>query len=256
MKQTIVSLIVLTLMLSCSSISTAEDTILTPTASASSYYYFYYTPDKAIDNDESTYWVGDINKSPWWIALDTGNVSYIAKINMKWLAPYYAPLNYDIQISSDGVTWESVYSGTQDLYNAQGDTRDINKIGRYIRLYIRQVQYCFPVLKEVKVYGRKNIPRLMRFQGSLNDADGLPLEGSFNLTFRIYDAETGGTALWRETQSSVNIEEGLLNVELGSVTPLNLPFDKQYWLSIQVGANSETMPRFRFTGVPYSFSLQ
>lgn len=237
-------------------LSLASDIDFSLTATASSSLSSYYSPDKAIDDNESTYWVGDLNKSPWWITLDTGDANYITKINMKWQAQVYTPQNYDIQVSSNGTTWENVYSNITGLYNTQGDTRDINKTARYIRLYIMQVQYYFPTLKEVKVYGRKPINRLMRFQGSLNDADGVSLEGSLVLTFRIYDAETGGTALWEESQNNITIEEGLLNVELGSVTPLNLPFDKQYWLSIQVGSDSEMVPRFKLTGVPYSFNLQ
>ncbi len=257
MKQTVVSLTVLALTLFYSSISTAEDTALTLTAAASSYYSSSYTPDKAVDNNDSTYWVGGITKSPWWIIFDTGDVNSIAKINMKWQSQYYTPLNYDIQISSNGTTWENVYSAIQGMYNTQGDTKDINKTGRYIRLYIRSVQYYYPILKEVKIYGKKCIPRLMRFQGSLNDSNGMPLEGAFTVSFRIYDRDIGGIPLWQETQSNINIEEGLFNAELGIITPLNaLPFDRQYWISVKPGYDSEMTPRFKLTGAPYSFSLQ
>lgn len=258
MKQTIISLIILTLTLFYPSVSTAEDTALTLTATASSSYSSCYTPDKAIDNNNFTYWIGGFNKSPWWIIFDTGAVSYITKINMKWQTQYYVPTNYDIQVSSNGATWENIYSDIQSIYNAQGDTKDINKTGRYIRLYIRLVQHYFPMLTEVKIYGRKNtISRLIRFQGSLNDTSGMPIEGSFNLTFRIYDQETASAAIWQETQNDINIEEGLLNIELGSVTPLSaLAFDKQYWLSIEIDSDSEIIPRFKLTGTPYSFTVQ
>lgn len=256
MKQPII-LTVLALTLFYSSVSMAEDAALTLTATASSSYSLCYGPDKAIDSNESTNWIGGMNKSPWWITFNTGALSYITKINMKWQFTVVTPKDYDIQVSSDGVTWESVYSGIAGVYDIQGDIKDINKAARYIRLYIRQIQYYFPMLRDVKIYGRKYIPRLMRFQGSLNDMDGMPLEGSFTLVFRIYDAETGGTALWQETRNNVSIKEGLLNIELGMVTPLNaLAFDKQYWLSVKIDSDSEVTPRFKLTGAPYSFTLQ
>lgn len=259
MKRTIVFLMILTLMLFYFSISmAAEDTVLLLVATASSVYTPYCSPDKAVDSNESTYWIGGMNKPPWWIIFDTGAVNYITKMNMKWLHQYYMPQNYDIQISSNGVTWKNVYSGIWDMYSAQGDTKDVNRSARYVRLYIKSVQFYFPVLKEVNIYGSKPVvSRLMRFQAGLNDTSGLPIEGAFTLTFRIYDQETAGATLWHETQGDINIEEGLLNVELGSVTSLNaLSFDRQYWLSIQVGFDSEITPRFKLTGMPYSFTLQ
>lgn len=256
MKQAIV-LTVLALTLFYSSISIAEDTALTLTAAASSSLSSYYGHDKTVDGNESTYWIGGFYKSPWWITFDTGSANYIAKINMKWQDQHYTPTDCDIQVSFNGVAWENVYSGVTGVCSAQGDIKDINKAARYLRLYVRSTKYDFLTLKEVKIYGRKTANRLMRFQGSLNDKDGMPLEGSFTLTFRIYDTETGGTALWSETQSDINIEEGLLNTELGSITPLNaLAFDKQYWLSIEADSDSEMTPRFKLTGAPYSFTLQ
>lgn len=97
------------------------------------------------------------------------------------------------------------------------------------------------------------IPKIIRFQGKIGDADEVPLDGAFTLTFRLYDAETGGTPIWKEVQGNVNIEDGLLDVELGSVTQLNLAFDKQYWLGVEVGSDGEMFPRFKLTTVPYSF---
>lgn len=258
MKRAIV-LTVLALTLFYSSVSmAADDTALTLTAMASSSQYSsIHNPDDAVDDNESTYWMGGKNKSPWWITFDTwGTTYYITTINIKWLYAFYMPKNYDIQVSSDGVTWANVYSNIKGSYSAQGETIDINKVVRFVRLYIRQVQYYYPMIREVKIYGRKNTSRLIRIQGNLKDIDRTPLDGLFTLTFRLYDVETGGAALWQETQNNINIEEGLLSVELGSVKSLDLPFDKKYWLSVQVESDVEMLPRFKLTGVPYSFTLQ
>ncbi len=96
-----------------------------------------------------------------------------------------------------------------------------------------------------------DIPHMINYQGMLTDDLGDPLSGPHNLTFRIYDDTTGGNLEWSETQNGVQVENGLFNVILGRVTPLNLAFDEQYWLEVQV--DSDTMPRLRFTSVGYAY---
>lgn len=97
------------------------------------------------------------------------------------------------------------------------------------------------------------IPQLIRYQGTLVDANNVPLEGSVTLTFRLYDVATGGTAVWSETQTAIPVSRGVFNVLLGSVTTLALPFDKDYWLSTQVNTDAEMSPRQQLTSVPYAY---
>jgi hypothetical protein len=99
------------------------------------------------------------------------------------------------------------------------------------------------------------VPQMITYQGLLTDDAASPVaDGSYNLTFRIYDAETGGTELWSETQPSVAVSGGLFKVQLGSVTPLALEFDDPYWLEVQIGAESPQAPRLALGSVPYSFT--
>ncbi len=96
------------------------------------------------------------------------------------------------------------------------------------------------------------IPHLINYQGMLTNDLGDPLSGPHNLTFRIYDDTTGGELEWSETQNGVQVEQGLFNVILGQVTLLDLAFDEQYWLEVQV--DSDTMPeRLQFTSVGYAY---
>jgi microcystin-dependent protein len=95
------------------------------------------------------------------------------------------------------------------------------------------------------------VPHLINYQGRLTDISGQPLEGTYSLTFRIYDAETAGNLLWEEVQPAVVVQKGIFNVLLGSVTNLNLVFDKAYFLEIKVG--SEVMsPRQRMASCAYA----
>lgn len=98
------------------------------------------------------------------------------------------------------------------------------------------------------------IPKKLNYQGILTDDSGNPLSGSQSLTLRLYDVASGGTALWEETQN-VDVDLGVFNVILGEVTPLNLPFDEQYYLGITVAPNpAELSPRIQLTAAAYSMN--
>jgi hypothetical protein len=98
------------------------------------------------------------------------------------------------------------------------------------------------------------IPETMSYQGVLTDAGGNPVsDGNATLIFRLYDVASGGTALWQETQE-VAVSGGIFNAILGSSTPLNLPFDKPYWLGISIGQGKELTPRVALSASPYSLN--
>jgi hypothetical protein len=95
------------------------------------------------------------------------------------------------------------------------------------------------------------VPQTINYQGYLTDSGGNPINGTVSMTFSLYDVSAGGTALWSETQS-VTVNNGIYNVILGSGTPINLPFDTQYYLGVQVGTDPEMTPRQTLTSVPYA----
>ena len=97
------------------------------------------------------------------------------------------------------------------------------------------------------------VQKILRFQAKLSNTQATLLNGTYTLTFRLYDVETTGLPIWEEIQQDIFVEEGSLDVELGSETALNLAFDKQYWLSVEVESDGEMTPRFKLTTVPYSF---
>ena len=100
-----------------------------------------------------------------------------------------------------------------------------------------------------------DVPQLINFQGNLYDTDGHPLTGGYEITFRIYNQQTGGTSQWSETVS-ITCENGLYSVILGQTHPINLDFDGQYWLGVQVTGDSELVPRYRLVSVPTAFRAQ
>jgi len=100
-----------------------------------------------------------------------------------------------------------------------------------------------------------DIPHLINYQGKLADSSGTPVTGTKDIIFRIYDAASGGTPLWEETQS-VTADRGLFNVLLGSSTTLNLPFDVPYYLGIQVAGDTEMSPRAKIGAAGYAFRAE
>jgi len=105
-------------------------------------------------------------------------------------------------------------------------------------------------------YVSAQVPRLITYQGILKDANNAYLSGTYPMTFRLYDAETAGASLWQETQSAVSVSSGRFSVQLGNVSPLNLGFSQDYWLSVQVGADTEMAPRQRMTSVGYAYMAE
>jgi hypothetical protein len=101
------------------------------------------------------------------------------------------------------------------------------------------------------------VPQTMSYQGVLTDNLGnLVPDGPYNFVFKIYNVPTLGAALWTETQNNIQVTRGGFNVVLGSVTPLNLPFDVQYYLGVIVNANPELAPRVQLASSPYGLSLR
>ena len=63
------------------------------------------------------------------------------------------------------------------------------------------------------------IPALLNYQVMLTDDAGQPLvDQEVDLVFRIYDAESGGAALWSEAQSPTTNSIGVVSIILGDAT--------------------------------------
>jgi hypothetical protein len=114
---------------------------------------------------------------------------------------------------------------------------------------------CLIVLLFIVQVGLAQIPQTISYQGVLTDTSGNPVsDDNYDFTFNLYEVATSGTAIWSETQSGVTVNNGIFNVILGSVNPLNLPFDKPYWLGITIDTGSELSPRIELTSTAYSLN--
>lgn len=95
------------------------------------------------------------------------------------------------------------------------------------------------------------IPQLISWQGIVQDASGNNLNGSYDLTFKIYDSETDGELIWSETHTDFNIDNGLVNIKLGSIISLPNDFGRVLYLELTIASNPP-LPRQLITPSPSS----
>ena len=82
-------------------------------------------------------------------------------------------------------------------------------------------------------------PSTLGYQGYLTDTAGNAVsDGTYSVIFSLYTADSGGSALWTETQN-VTTSGGVFTATLGSGTAITLPFTAQYYLGISVSGGSE-----------------
>lgn len=98
-----------------------------------------------------------------------------------------------------------------------------------------------------------SVPQTISYQGYVSDNTGRPVSSPAKaMGFALYSTSTGGVPLWNE-QQDVKVDNGIYTVELGTVTPLSLPFDTRYFLGVTVPPDGEMTPRTPLAAVPYSF---
>ena len=100
------------------------------------------------------------------------------------------------------------------------------------------------------------LPRLVRFSGTVEDLNGTPLTGVAGITFALYSEQTGGAALWLETQNVTADSNGHYTTLLGSTKPDGLPADlftseQARWVGVQVSGQAE-QPRVLLVSAPYA----
>jgi hypothetical protein len=93
----------------------------------------------------------------------------------------------------------------------------------------------------------------VNYQGRLSDSDGVPLDGTYGMSFALYDAATDGNLVWGpEEHTAVEVSDGLFSVGLGSKTSGGIPtttWNGNRYLEITVGG--ETLePRELIRSVP------
>jgi hypothetical protein len=100
------------------------------------------------------------------------------------------------------------------------------------------------------------VPQLIKFSGTLLDEQDRPMKGPVGVTFALYGQQSGGAALWLETQNMRPDENGNYTVLLGVYSANGVPAElftsgEARWLGVQVGQQPE-QPRVLLVSVPYA----
>ncbi len=106
-----------------------------------------------------------------------------------------------------------------------------------------------------------DVPQQINYQGYLVDpGTGDPANGPYDMRFLIYSVAEEGDALWSETQSSVDVANGVFNVQIGQ-NPSGNPFPEGLFVSplyLEVAIDDtvsgwETLsPRQPITSTPFA----
>jgi hypothetical protein len=93
----------------------------------------------------------------------------------------------------------------------------------------------------------------VNYQGRLADSGGTPLDGTYGMSFSLWDAATDGNLVWGpENHTAVPVSEGLFSVGLGSQTSGGIPttvWNGDRYLEITVGGETLS-PRELIRSVP------
>ena len=98
------------------------------------------------------------------------------------------------------------------------------------------------------------IPTAFSYQGTLRDASGNLVNGTVNLSLRLYGVVTGGNPLYSEDFANINVRSGLFTVIVGDaqVLPASVFNTFPLYIGIKVNNDAEMLPRQRMHPVPYA----
>lgn len=93
------------------------------------------------------------------------------------------------------------------------------------------------------------VPSAINYQARITES-GFPVTGSRAMTFKLFDASSGGTELWAGSAQTVSVVQGLLSTTI-SLSTSALVGSKTKYLEVTVGATTLS-PREPLMSVPYA----
>ena len=105
----------------------------------------------------------------------------------------------------------------------------------------------------------------LTLHGQLFDTDGEPAVGAHTIEVSIYNASTGGSALFEEEHDVSVLSDGSYTVIIGDGVmpgtavntngiPASVFASDNWYLGIEVDTDNEMTPRIRITSAPYAIS--
>ena len=103
----------------------------------------------------------------------------------------------------------------------------------------------------IQGYAQSNTGRTFSYQAKIEQGNVPIADGKHVVSVRLYTAPSGGTPVYSEDQHAT-VTAGILNLEIGLVSPLPLVFgfDTTYYLAIAIDGGDELTPRAHITAAP------
>lgn len=100
-------------------------------------------------------------------------------------------------------------------------------------------------------------PGTIQHSGRMIDATGAAVDGVQSVTFRLYSAAAGGSAIWTETKS-VSFDNGYFSATLGDSSAIgdSVLDNGSLYLSIALDSGAELSPRLPVNAVPYALQAK
>ena len=196
-----------------------------------------YPASGATDGNTNTRWSSAFS-DPQWLQVDLGSVATISQVVLDWEAAYATA--FQIQTSTDGNTWTSIYSTSTGTGGTQ--TLNVTGSGRYVRMYgtARATGYGYS-LWEFQVYGTNGGSGSGSTCGTTNAALDQPatassVENAGDPASAAVDGDT--TTRW----SSAFSDPQWLQVDLGStvtICQVVLNWETAYATAFQIQVSAD-----------------
>jgi Zn-dependent metalloprotease len=111
------------------------------------------TPNKAVDGRAGSYWrSGSVSRDNpiAWLRVDLGSEQTVGRASVEWRKSYYA-LQYQFQVSNDGITWITVYTN----HSGAGGVEEFSfpeTTARYVRLHMTKNKKPSYRINDLRVY--------------------------------------------------------------------------------------------------------
>lgn len=118
----------------------------------------------------------------------------------------------------------------------------------------------------------QTVPFLINYQGQISNPNGsVPDTGDYELSFSIYDTDTGGTRIWGPQKFNggngpglglkIPVVQGYFNVMLGPMDTAGRSISSAFsnptrYVEIRVGNNSPIAPRQRILSAPFALQAE
>ncbi len=118
--------------------------------SVSSTEYHTLGASNAVDGDSDTRW-SSLYSDPEWISVDLGTNYAINRVKLTWA--WNSTADYDIQVSTDNVSWTTIKSVSGNTTTVNDNT-GLSGTGRYVRIYCTaRLSEWGHSIYELEVYG-------------------------------------------------------------------------------------------------------